>query len=100
MYEMTRWSGWADLNAAKSSGGQLSAKEQPRLQVRQKHQLIWVQNFGSFRHKVNPRKHNYIGFRRGSLLRQPQGIANIIRNILNVWLLIVMGQNNGIQVFF
>lgn len=60
-------------------------------QIRQQHQLIGIQNLSRLRHEVNTSKHDHIRIRGCRLLRQTQGIPQIVGHILNISLLIVMG---------
>ena len=81
---------------AKNRSGAGVSQATARLEVRQQHFFVGRQHFGRFGHKMHTREDDDIGIRFGSLLAQAEAVAYIIRDILNIRILIIMRQNDSI----
>src|SRR5699024_209310 len=70
----------------------------PRICIRDKHSLFRRENLGGFRHKMHAAKDHFIciGFCRDA--RKPQGITNVVCNVLNLWQLVIVRENHRIAL--
>src|SRR5699024_9716032 len=66
--------------------------------LRDKHSLFRRENLGGFRHKMHAAKDHFIciGFCRDA--RKPQGITNVVCNVLNLWQLVIVRENHRIAL--
>ncbi len=67
------------------------------VEVGQQHQFVGVEDFGGFSHEMYPGEDNHIGFGGGGLLGQPQGIAKVVGDVLDVGVLVVVSQDDRIH---
>src|SRR5688500_4915597 len=70
------------------------------IQIRQQDFLLRIQDLGCFSHKMYARKYDHRSPRLFSLLRQTQTVTNIISYILDIGLLVVMGQYHSVLFLF
>ena len=70
------------------------------VQVGQQDQLVRVDNLGGLGHEVDAAEDDHVGIGLRRRLRQRQAVADMVGQILNLGVLIVMRQNDGVQLLF
>ena len=86
------------MNALKGPGWQESSSEQPAFEVRQQHHLVRAQDLGRLGHEAHAAEHDDIRVRAGGLARQIEGIAHEIGEILNLGVLVIMREDDGVHL--
>ena len=72
----------------------------PRRRVGNEHRLLWIQNRGSFRHKVDPAENNDIRLNLGGAAGEFQRVAREVRCVLHFAALVVMCENYRVPFIF
>ena len=72
----------------------------PRALVRHQHQLVRIKDLGRFGHEMHPRENDHIGVGAFGVLRQLQRVADRVGHVLDVRLLVIMRQDDGVKFFF
>jgi hypothetical protein len=68
--------------------------------VRQHHDFARVQNLRGLSHEMHAAEDDDIGIGFGGLLREPEGIADVIRDVLDFGHLIIVREDDGVELFF
>ena len=62
--------------------------------------FVGIENLGSLGHKVDAAETDDVGIGFPCLIRETEGVAHIIGDVLNGTHLIVVGENDGVLFFF
>ena len=81
--------GWAGIRQGAS-----------RLQIRQQHGLLGAEDLRDFGHEVHPAEDDHLGIGGRCLAGELKRIANEVGDVLNLWFLVVVGQDHGIALPF
>src|ERR1019366_3686170 len=68
------------------------------IQVREQDKLAWIQNLGRLGHEQHSGKDDYIRLGCRGLLGELQAVAYKIRQVLNLRILVIMRQDDGIHL--
>ncbi len=67
-------------------------------QVRDQHALARRQHGRSLRHEVHAAENDYVGVGLCGLPGEPQRIADVVRDVLNLRELVVVGKDDGVAL--
>jgi hypothetical protein len=81
-------------------GGATIGKRAAGAHVGHHHRLVGVQYLGRFGHEVHARKADHVGVGLGCGLRELQRIADEVGDVLDLAVLVVVGQQHGVALFF
>ena len=71
-----------------------------RGKVRQQHELVRVEDLGGLRHEVDAAEHDDVRVGARGRLRERQAVADDVGDVLDVGLLVEVGQDDGVQLAF
>jgi len=68
------------------------------VQIGEQHLLVGVQDLGRLGHEVNAAEDDHLGLGGGRLLRELQRVAHEIRDVLDLRVLVVVGEDHRVQL--
>jgi len=92
--------GVGGFESGEGVGGAAIGEGAPGVEIRKQNLFVGVEDFRRFRHEVNPGKNDDIGTRFGGFAGESEGVPDVVGDVLDVGILVVVGQNDRVQVFF
>jgi hypothetical protein len=71
-----------------------------RIQIRQNNLLGWVENLGRLGHEMDAGEYDNVSFGIRCLPGEPERVSDIVRQVLDLRLLIVVGEENSVLLAF
>src|SRR5262249_15852888 len=70
----------------------------PGLEIGNQHGAVGREDGGRLGHEVHAGEHDHVRVRGGSLLREPERVADVVRDVLHLGHLVVVGQDHGVSL--
>ena len=85
------------LPGAQLPGAERGGERAARLGVGDQHGLVRGKDGGGFGHEVNAAEHDRLCVGRGGLAGEPERVAHVVGDVLDLGALVVVGEDDGVS---